>query len=170
MPDMVAPPDRFSHQVGKVIHGRLYVHRSAWPLVRHKFHEEFRSKVERLLNQTEVKFNVIRAYESGREVAFLEYADFFDDPFPCLSHSRTHKLETNMVRERAYGLRGNPPILHRKELMIAPDDPRRGEYEALTQTLEEAGLFNEPTKIGYLKMWQQRLEAAGFTSDGQRVR
>jgi hypothetical protein len=131
--------------------------------------QDFRDKAETLLARTEAAFNVIRVYETGKEVAFLVYADFFDDPFPRLLRSRVHNLDIGAVKERAYGSGGNPPILHRKELLLAPNDPRREPFEALTRTLEEAGLFAESNRIGYLKAWQRRLEAAGFTPDGQRA-
>ena len=161
--------DRRPPPVGKAIHGRLYVHRSVWPLARQRVRQDIRDKAGALLARTEDVFNVIRVYETGREVAFLVYADFFDDPFPRLLRSRVHNLDIGAVKERAYGSGGNPPILHRKELLLAPDDPRRESFEALTRTLEEAGLFAESNRIGYLKAWQQRLEAAGFTPDGQRA-
>jgi len=148
---------------GKLVHGRLYVHREAWPCVREALGPEFREEVDRLLGRTEDEFNVLRLFERGREVAFLCYPAFFEDPFPRLTRSRRHKLADGAVSERRFGME-NPPVLHRKELLLAPEDPRRRPFEALTRRLEAAGLLAEPSRIGYLKRWQERLVAAGFES------
>ena len=43
-----------------------------------------------------------------------------------------------------------PPILHRKELLLALDDPDRAAFAALTRDAEEAGLFRGSTTIGTL--------------------
>jgi len=146
---------------GKLVHGRLYVHREAWPFVRKPLEAEFRAAVERLLQRTDDAFNVLRLFQQDYEVTFLCYPAFFEEPFPRLIRSRRHQLLNGAVSERAFGSE-NPPILHRKELLLAPGDPRREPFEALTRRLEAAGLLADSARIGYFKPWQDRLAAAGF--------
>jgi hypothetical protein len=53
-------------------------------------------------------------------------------------------LEAGSVSYRAYAVEGNPPILHRKETMLAPEDPRAPALAALTAAAERVGLFIDP--------------------------
>ncbi|MDD5391703.1 MAG: DNA phosphorothioation-associated putative methyltransferase [Thiothrix sp.] len=65
----------------------------------------------------------------------------------------------------------NPPILHRKELLLPPDHPDIPKFAALTKQLEDAGLFKDSRKIGYKKQWEERLRNAGYkVVDHQLVR
>ncbi len=63
----------------------------------------------------------------------------------------------------------NPPILHRKELLLPADHPRRAEYAALTQACESIGLFDEPTRIGYRRQWEQLLRDKGYRVVGHQL-
>ena len=48
-------------------------------------------------------------------------------------------------RERSYGAEGNPPILHKKELLLSPDNPSRPLFEvATTREGSDVALINEP--------------------------
>jgi DNA phosphorothioation-associated putative methyltransferase len=56
----------------------------------------------------------------------------------------------------------NPPILHRKELLLPRDDRRRPKFAALSDALDGLGMFVDNHKIGFRKAWQRRLEEAGI--------
>ncbi len=43
--------------------------------------------LEMLKASVEPDFNVVRVAEDGSEVAFLDYPDFFETPFPALKES-----------------------------------------------------------------------------------
>ena len=64
---------------------------------------------------------------------------------------------------RTYIASLNPPILHRKELLVAPSHPKRDEWQALTKVAEDLGLFENVRVIGFRKNWQQLIEEKGFT-------
>jgi hypothetical protein len=102
-------------------------------------------------------------------VALLHYPDFLDDPFPALAASRLVDLEagTATLRTRADSL--NPPILHRKELLLPADHPRRAEYAALTEACESIGLFDEPTRIGYRRQWLDLVRERGYRIEGHAL-
>jgi DNA phosphorothioation-associated putative methyltransferase len=106
-------------------------------------------------------FNVIRL-DSGEQVGLLNYPDFFDDPFPSLSESWRFDSATGNLGHRIYADSLNPPILHRKELLLPQDHPRRPEYEALTAAAEAIGLFDEPTRIGYRRQWESLVLEKGY--------
>jgi DNA phosphorothioation-associated putative methyltransferase len=56
----------------------------------------------------------------------------------------------------------NPPILHRKELLLPSDHHDIPKFVALTKQLEDAGLFKDSLRIGYKKQWEERLYNAGY--------
>lgn len=56
----------------------------------------------------------------------------------------------------------NPPILHRKELLLPADDPRREAWAALTAACESVGLFDDPRRIGYRRQWEQLVRGRGY--------
>jgi hypothetical protein len=90
------------------------------------------------------QFNLARLDDTGPGVALLNYPALDDDPFPALSESWLVDLEQGTVSYRTYADSLNPPILHRKELLLVADHPRRAEYAALTAACEAVGLFDDP--------------------------
>ncbi|TVQ96446.1 MAG: hypothetical protein EA399_15865, partial [Desulfovibrionales bacterium] len=60
----------------------------------------------------------------------------------------------------------NPPILHRKELLLPLDDPRREEFARLTEALEADGLFKNTKRIGYRRQWEVLLAEKGWSIAG----
>ena len=114
-------------------------------------------------------FNVVRFDPAGAQVALLQYPGFFEDPFPALAASWRVELASGEVGYRTYAQSHNPPILHRKELLLAADDPRRAPFAALTQACESVGLFEEPTRIGYRRQWLDLVRARGYRIAGQAL-
>jgi DNA phosphorothioation-associated putative methyltransferase len=96
------------------------------------------------------RFNVVRFDRSSDEISLLNYPGFFADAFPALHESWHVDLATSRVSYRTYRDSLTPPILHRKELLLAEDHPRRAEFQALTTAAEAIGLFQDPTRIGFL--------------------
>ena len=157
-------------RVGKRIRGVVYVHESALPLVEAELTESQRATLNHGRSEfAGTGFNVFRFERSTGRMALLRYPQFFDDPFPKLQISKAYDPASGEWRERRYDHSDNPPILHRKELLLAPDHGRRAEFEALTRSLEERDLFAEPSRIGFLQPWRARLEGAGLKLDGHRV-
>ena len=114
------------------------------------------------------QFNVVRLDADG-EVALLHYADFFDDPFPILRESWRFEPATGEVGYRTYVDSFNPPILHRKELLLPADHPRHAEYSALTAAAESIGLFDDTTRIGYQRQWQVLVRERGYRVDDHKL-
>lgn len=157
-------------QIGKRVVDDIYVHISALPLLpsaeqRDSLNETLSSAPAEALSQANVvKFNS----KSGR-VSLLQYPDFDQAPFPVLraSWSRSNGNGGDWSF-RSYESSLNPPILHRKELLVPPEHPGRANWRRLTQTAEELGLFDETTTIGFLLNWERAIAQKGFQLAGER--
>jgi hypothetical protein len=78
-------------------------------------------------------------------------------------------LRTREIDCREYAASANPPILHRKETFLLPDDSLRVRFERLTRQEERAGLLDETASIGTREGWQARLSTAGYALRGHRL-
>ncbi|WP_447909470.1 DNA phosphorothioation-associated putative methyltransferase [Brevundimonas bullata] len=148
-----------SPRVGKRVGFYTYLHRDAVELLS----EEQRTKVwdaETLSGHS--AWNVVKLRDApGGKLSLLTYEDF-SEAFPALLESFTIDLDRRLVVRRGYRERANPPILHRKELLLPPGDPELDRYAALTANLEQRGLFLDARTIGTREAWRARLEAAGL--------
>ena len=72
-------------------------------------------------------FNVVRYDLAAGQIALLDYPGFFDEAFPALAASWLVDLDAGTVGYRTYADSQNPPILHRKELLLPADHPQRAE-------------------------------------------
>lgn len=114
-------------------------------------------------------FNVIKFQDDGASITLLNYQDFDAAAFPSLLEYWTVSLTGGTVRHRSYEGSLNPPILHRKELLLPKDHPRLKEFEALTRTAEELGLFEHPHRIGFKAAWEHLLQARGYCLSGHEL-
>lgn len=150
--------------VGKYVGDALYVHSSAVDLLPPVLRlAEFAAR--KIVGSVEAE--VIKFAEKGRAVSFLRYPTFDHDPHPGLRSSIRVHLPRSQYEIREYGDK-NPFILHRKELFVAPDYPRRELFEALTRAEETAGLL-DAMDIGTKEAWQETLAKRGYELDGHRL-
>ena len=117
-------PDWTRHQLlqalpyGKVLPTAIYLHRDtdaclAGPLAqiltllarRHTIGEEF---------------NVVKFRTDAPRLSFLCYPGFFQHPHPSLEEAIAIDLSSGRLFHTAYRDNLNPPILHRKELLLPP--------------------------------------------------
>ena len=105
-------------------------------------------------------FNVVRL--SYSRLSFLLY-ECFSVPFPALRTSLFCDLANGASRFTDYSPRRNPPILHRKELLLPADHPLVPDAARLTRRLEGVGAFRGVKTIGTREGWRSRLEALGLT-------
>ncbi|MEA3638917.1 MAG: DNA phosphorothioation-associated putative methyltransferase [Lamprobacter sp.] len=155
---------------GKTIGRRTYLHIDALTTVQASAGSDWQALVvaaEQAVGvERGVGFNVVRLDAESGEVALLHYPAFFDDPFPALRESWRFEPATGAVGYRTYADSLNPPILHRKELLLPADHPRLEEYQALTEAAELIGLFEDTTRIGYRRQWLELVRAKGYRFDG----
>jgi len=155
-------------QIGKCVRGRLYIHVSAFDALP-KGHVRMAEQAEQALKKARgVDFNVVKIDPEKLRVSLLHYADFLDDPFPALTHCWGIDLQTSQRWERTFIDRENPPILHRKELLLAPETPGYDEYAALTEALVARGLLRAHG-IGVKLQWDAHLAQNGYKVVGSHL-
>ena len=112
--------------------------------------------------------NVVKLDRRSR-VSFLRYHDF-TVPFPVLSQSLSLDISTGNGRQTDYRRRRNPPILHRKELLLPANHPLIQGATGLTRRLEARGAFVDARRIGTRCGWSRALAELGLTiQDGEVV-
>lgn len=152
-------------KIGKAVADNLYIHTDALRILP----EDLAGLVweaQRLCLEARTIANVFKIDARNRVVSALTYLKFFDDPFPELAESWRVHIDAARVVYRSYADSLNPPILHRKELLLPPEHPRRAEYERLTEQAEQLGLFADTNLIGFKRTWDERLRHAGYSLDG----
>jgi DNA phosphorothioation-associated putative methyltransferase len=150
--------------VGKRVGGAIYLHASAVPGA-DKLSRDLIERAEAAAGRPD--WNVAKV--KGNAVSLLTYETFDTSAFPALLAAVRVNLSDGSVVRTDYRHRANPPILHRKELLLLSDDPRQPRFRALTATAEEHGLFADTQKIGTRAAWQGRITDAGLTLKGHSL-
>src|SRR5947209_1805376 len=153
--------------VGKLLPDDLYVHRSALdslgPLLR-----IYEGCGRAYLGEVEGA-NVIKIHRRSGKLSYLVYPDFENDPHPALRRCVKLNLRTRQIECYDYGPSANPPILHRKESFLRPDDELHSKFTRLTRQEEKHGLLDDPSGIGTRDGWARRLAERGWALKGHRL-
>jgi DNA phosphorothioation-associated putative methyltransferase len=150
---------------GKRVGSAFYVHADVLP-------SEIATALEEVGRRARISlggYNVVKLQLSSRRLSLLHYPGFFDVAFPLLVDSWTVNIDSGEVERRSYRQDENPPVLHRKELLLPTNHPRRPEFEALTAEAEAHGLFRDASIIGHLLQWTEEMLACGVAVDGHRL-
>ena len=157
---------RKSH-VGKLTPAALYVHESALsdvsPVLR-----LYEGCARQFLGRVEGA-NIIKLHLGEPMVSYLGYPEFERDPHPGLAFAVTVHLQTFRIRTRDYTSSKNRPILHRKELFVAPDHPTYQKFARLTRIEESKGLYEDTRRIGFEYGWNETLARKGLYLRGHRL-
>ena len=151
--------------VGKLTPTALYFHVSALPVVSPLL-RTYEGCARRYLGTVE-DANIIKLYRRESRVSYLAYPDFDRTPHPELQRSVNVCLRSFKIRVRHYD--DNRPILHRKELFVAPAYPRRATFARLTAQEERHGLYASPSPIGFSREWSHVLARACYRYRGHRL-
>lgn len=157
-------------EVGKFVGGYLYLHTAALSALPEGWREAVSKAVELAGARPDADFNVLKLHQHGDELSLLDYRDYFDDPFPALGRSWRVSLGRGSVVYRTYEESRNPPILHRKELLLPALHPRLEEYRATTEAAEALGLFSEANRIGFRAQWHALILERGYELAGGELR
>ena len=153
--------------IGKLTPTALYVHESALsglsPILR--LYEGCASGYVGRIDSA----NIIKLDRSEPRISYLSYPEFDKDAHPALSMAVSVHLQTFRMRVRNYSTRRNRPILHRKELFVAPDYPGFGKFKRLTRIEESKGLYANTDEIGYEHGWNDTLTRNGLYLRGHRL-
>ena len=152
---------------GKIVGEAKYLHVSAIKLLDPS--EQNLIELARSFISDKCDWNVIKIeLKTRNKVSLLNYEDFDDNAFPALLNSWQININTGEVKPRNYSS-NNPPILHRKELLLPTNDKKTIKFRALTLELEELGAFSNSVKIGTKKNWEKELTTLGISIEGHRV-
>ena len=171
--------------LGKRTRSDLYAHRSLVDIYAANICPELPTRLDLLWrDQTPAglgAWNILRISARADACAQLCYPRFDDTGHPALAASlKTNFSDTDDPRgtdnRRStepsftdYRERSNPPVLHRKELLVAPDYPHASAFSALTQAELAAGLLHQAHTVGYRRQWEARLSAAGLAVHGHQL-
>lgn len=150
-----------AHGVGKRLPDAVYLHASAL--------DSLTSEAQRYLRRLaatpgpggDLRWTVAKVHLDKPRVSLLDYPDFDTDPFPTLRAWAVVDCDGRIVRRESVPAE-DAPVLHRKELLLAPGDSRSREWAALTAQAEELGLFEHPSQIGRSRAWAALLRARGL--------
>ena len=152
---------------GKIVGEAQYLHKSALE----KLDSDALAKISKaqLLCNEVFAWNVVKIdLKDNSRISLLEYSDFETDAFPILLSSRFIDLETEKVKARHYS-KSNPPVLHRKELLVESSFPGYPFFRSLTQELEELGAFENIVDLGTKQRWEQALRELGIEIHGHQI-
>jgi DNA phosphorothioation-associated putative methyltransferase len=153
--------------IGKKTPSALYIHTSAVerlsPLVR--LYEGCARAYLGILPEA----NIVKLHLGEPKVSYLSYPTFREEAHPPLASSTSVDLRTFRVKFRDYRAQANLPILHRKELFVAPDFPGRDKFARLTRSEESKGLYEQTDRIGMSQGWANALAARRLRISGHRL-
>ena len=126
-------------------------------------------KAKEIAKVSDSDFNVVKCNRKDPRLTFLYYRDFFEEGFPELKEYWTVDYETNKCLYRTYESSINPPILHRKELLLNKTHEHYRIYEKLSKDAEELGLFEKKNQIGFKRFWTALLKSKGYEVSGNSL-
>ncbi|MEM5434731.1 DNA phosphorothioation-associated putative methyltransferase [Paraburkholderia diazotrophica] len=150
--------------IGKRVHDSLYIHLSAVDELQEVVHQTAIKQAVDTIDQTDGPVpNVAKINLRTGSFSLLAYPDFDEEPFPTLlaSWRFPSELPANPVF-RSYLDSLNPPILHRKERLVAESYPRRDKWMEITAAAEQLGLFDDTVTIGFKLNWERLVAAKGY--------
>ncbi len=153
--------------VGKATRGALYIHTSALALLP-PILRVYEGCAQSYFGHVDGA-NIIKLNRRRAKVSYLWYPDFEKDPHPALATSLVVALRGLGVTRRDYTASANPPILHRKETLVAADHPSRVKFARLTKQEERWGLLDETRTIGTRERWEALLADKGVRLRGHRL-
>lgn len=157
------------NNLGKSVGRHIYIHASLAESLDPSFSSLIADAIKLANGTTTNTFNVFKINREHREISLLDYANFFEEAFPVLRQAWTVDLEQGSVRYRTYENSLNPPILHRKELLISEMHPQRFMFANLTTAAEQIGLFDDTNRIGFKQAWETLLEQRGYRLAGHEL-
>ena len=150
--------------IGKLLPEALYVHHTALPglpallRVYEGCGRQFVGSVDGL--------TVVKLARHKAKISYLVYPNFETIGHPVLAESFTADLSRLALRHRDFRTSTNPPVLHRKELLVSRDHPQYGEFARLTAEEDELGLLTHTQMIGTQTEWREILAAHGLKVQG----
>jgi len=156
--------------IGKKLPDAIYLHKSALEAASPNLNVLSKG-VAKALKIDDTEWDLIKFHRKEYRMAFLSYPDFYTDSYPALRKSILVDLSRPSMKATSYQESENPPILHRKELMVLESDPHHSLFKEITLEGEKAGLYANPFKIGFRQTWLRLINKKGYDLvDGRLVK
>ena len=154
--------------IGKKVFKDHYFHISVLDHLDDLSHKQsIAAAIAQLPDDSRALINVIKISLDKLSISLLQYEDFESSPFPALQRSWVVD-PSGKVKFRSFQESLNPPILHRKELLVSREHPNYEVWSVLTKTAEEIGLFHDSRTIGFKKNWEDKIRLSGFELIGDK--
>ena len=109
---------------------------------------------------------LVKIHRCSGKVSYLAYPEFDSDPHPALLRAVKLNLRNLWLDVWDYAGSENPPILHRKEAFLAPEDSRYAKFARLTQQEERRGLLDETRRDWHPQRLERPAVGAGAPATG----
>ena len=156
-------------ETGKTVAQNTYFHIDSLETLDPSWREVLANAAMLAKAESERDFNIVKLSQDRTSVSLLDYSGFFEEAFPVLRRFWTVDLAKSTVRFRTYAESFNPPILHRKELLLPNTHPLRETFSKLTRVAEQVGLFDDPRRIGFKRAWEALLDVRGYRVIGHEL-
>ena len=155
-------------KIGKHLPDSVYLHKSAFGIIPNNLLNFLNITLTKLKLEN-VSWNILKLFKREFKISLLDYPDFYTEAFPALSSSHAIDLHELTIKKIQYRNSKNPPILHRKETLLDPKDPKISEYKKLTKQAENEGLFENKRIIGFKTGWEKILKEKGLIIHGHSI-
>ena len=153
--------------IGKQLQNAIAIHISALdklpPLLR--VYEGCASRVYGRLENA----NIVKIYYNRPKISYLYYPDFDTVAHPTLKTTMEVDLQSLAVVYNDLSDNPNPPILHHKDALVAPDYPYYSKFSQLIRQEQELGLLADFNAIRRLQGWQKCLQNNKITISGHKI-
>lgn len=147
--------------IGKQLPDAIYLHRDAFSALPGHL-ETFIPAVAKALKLDDSQWNLVKLFKNEFRLSLLYYPSFYTDSYPALTQSLNVDLSKLTHKITRYEESDNPPILHRKETMVLPDNKHYEHFVSLTQEGENAGLYENSRLIGFKRSWENLITRHGY--------
>ncbi|WP_408901212.1 DNA phosphorothioation-associated putative methyltransferase [Photobacterium piscicola] len=146
-------------KVGKQLPDAVYLHKDA--LI--EASESLLNFIPAVAQAVKVnEWDLVKLYKKEFRLSLLSYPTFYSESYPALQQSVNIDLVKLTHKITDYSNSDNPPILHRKENMITPNNPHFEHFKNITQEGENAGLYENTRIIGFKRSWHNIIERHGY--------
>ena len=162
--EKISSIDQTISQLGKRILDDLYIHIDYLHIVLKdpSYQKLVSQALAAMTDEDRKRCNVAKINLNRNRLSFLEYLNFEEDPFPTLNGSWVFDPIKQRFSIRSYSTSLNPPILHRKELLVGDDHPLREQWQRITNSAEKLGLFSSGRPIGFKLNWNRIIAEKGL--------
>lgn len=148
-------------ECGKKLPDAIYLHESLLASIPSDLSKVIRA-IGKALKVPDNSWNLVKLSRRNFSLSLLHYPTFFEESYPALKQSVTVDLNKLSHKITDYTSYDNPPILHRKETLVASSNPYYEEFKQITDEGVQAGLYENSRHIGFKASWEALINKHGY--------